>query len=332
LLNLILQYKLAELDVSEHSSTKLEIIRAVKLTDACLKIDAEKYCHDASGFIKDKMTELRRNGIVVPISGGIDSSVAACLCVNAVGRNRVTGLLLPEKQGNPEAVKYAGILAEYLRIKTKKIDISRVLKSLGTYDFILNKIPSRELKARIVGKYLDPSKESMFIRGVKGRGNKFINRGIASFYTKQRVRLVAAYKFAEENNLLVVGSAHKSEDMVGLYVKFGVDDMADVMPLKNLYRTHIIQLAQFLGVPGEIASRTPNPDLVPGISDKYRDILQINWRELDLVLYGLEKKLSTRDVARQIGLDVDKVEQINEMVGLTFHMRNHSMAPDYGIP
>jgi NAD+ synthase len=293
----------------------------VKLSNVCLKIDSEKYCRTTREFIREKMLEMRRSGIVVPISGGLDSSVVACLCVNAVGRNMVTGLLLPEKQGNPEADKYAGILAEFLKIKTAGVDISRVLKSLGTYKFILNKIPSHRLKAKLVGEYLDPSKESMFLKGIKGTGNKFIYRGVASFYTKQRVRLVAAYKFAEENNLLVAGSAHKSEDMVGLYVKFGIDDNADLMPLKNLFRTQIVQLAEFLKVPREITERTPNPDLVPGVTDKYMDILHINWQKLDLILYGLEKGMGTRMIAQQLDMSDSKIEQIKEIVSLTFHMK-----------
>ena len=303
----------------------------MNLSNECLRIDAEKFCKTTQKFIKEKMHELRRNGIVIPISGGLDSSVVACLCVNAVGRNIVKGLLIPEKQGNPEAEMYAGILAGFLRIRTERIDISRILKSLGTYRFILNKIPSYRLKAKLVRKYLDPSRENMFLKGIKGTSNKFINRAIASFYTKQRVRLVATYKFAEENNLLVAGSANKSEDMVGLYVKFGIDDNADLMPLKNLFRTHIIQLAEFLKVPREIIIRTPNPDLIPGVSDKYMDILRIDWKKLDLILYGLEKGMDTNSLAQQLNMIDKRIEQIKEIVELTYHMRHHSMAPTFEL-
>lgn len=111
---------------------------------------------------------------------------------------------------------------------------------------------------------------------MKGTGDRLTRHGIASFFTKQGIRLMATYKYAEENNLLVVGSAHKSEDLVGLYVKFGVDDAADVMPMKIFYRTHILQLADSLGIPGKITSKSPNPDLISGVTDKYKDVLNIS--------------------------------------------------------
>ncbi len=152
-------------------------------------------------------------------------------------------------------------------------------------------------------------------------------RGVASFFAKQRARLIAVYKFAEERNLLVCGSAHKSEDYVGLYVKFGVDDAADIMPLKYLYRTQILQLAEHLNVPPEIRARTPNPDLVPGVSDKYRDILHLESGKLDLLLYGIERGMKTNLIAEALDIPQKKVLEIEELVRLTAHMRNPVMAP-----
>ncbi|MBN1411062.1 MAG: NAD(+) synthase [Spirochaetales bacterium] len=297
-----------------------------------MQIDPDNTVNIILNFINAKMGKLRRNGIVVPVSGGLDSSVVAALCVKAVGKEKVTGLLLPEKQGNPDAVPYAGIIAGHLGIKTVKIDISKILKAAGAYNFVLSRIPTRQIREKLVRAYLNPQKESMFIKGVKGTQNKFLSHGIASYYIKQRIRLVVVYKYAEENNLLVAGSAHKSEDLVGLYVKFGVDDIADIMPLKNLFRTHIVQLARFLKIPDAIVSRTPNPDLVPGVTDKYRDILHLDAEKVDFILYNLSKKAAPEEIAQEAGVAISEVEKISELVRLTSHMRNPSMAPDIPIP
>ncbi len=299
----------------------------IEISPASLKIDAAGAAAVIRPFIRDKMVALRRTGIVVPVSGGLDSSVTAALCVDAVGSDKVVGLMLPEKQGNPEASRFGRQIAEYLKIRTETINISPMLRALGTYRFALSFLPGRRLKESVVRSFLDRPGESLFIKALKGEGDRLVRHGVASFYTKQRIRLVATCKYADENNLMVVGSAHKSEDLVGLFVKFGVDDAADVMPLKNLYRSHVLQLAEWLGIPAEISGRTPNPDLIPGVSDKYRDILSVPFEEVDLILYGIEHDVPTEDIAAGTGIDEERVQRVVELYELSEPMRHPSMAP-----
>ncbi len=297
------------------------------LDEAAFAIDAERYSAEMARFISAAARDLSRAGVLVPLSGGLDSSVVAALAVRAVGTEAVTALLLPEKQGNPEAAGYAALVAESLGIRTHTIDISKALAALGAYDFALARVPGRRLKAGLV---------RVFNRGDNpilafhlGTENGLVRRGATSYFSKQRVRLVAAYRYAEEHNLLVCGSAHKSEDMVGLYVKFGVDDAADVMPLKNLYRAHVLQLGEHLGLPPEILDRSPNPDMVPGIEDKYRDILGIESAKVDLILLGLERGMAPAEISAQVGVPEEKATLIADLVRATAHMRNPSMAPDF---
>jgi NAD+ synthase len=289
-----------------------------------LAIDTERYAPVIASFIADAMTDLSRAGVLVPISGGLDSSVVASLSVRAVGKEAVTGLLLPEKQGNPEAERYATLVAEELGIETRTIDISKALAALGAYGFALSKIPGRRLKAGLVRSF---NRGNQILKLNRGTASSLARRGAANFFIKQRVRLVATYRYAEERNLLVCGSAHKSEDLVGLFVKFGVDDAADVMPLKHLYRAQILQLGEHLGLPAEILSRSPNPDVIPGVTDKYRDILGIESAKVDLILLGIERGLETADIAGQTGVLEQDVAAIEELVRVTAHMRNPSMAP-----
>jgi len=295
------------------------------LDEKAFAIDATKHASIIERFIADAVAELSREGVLVPISGGLDSSVVASLSVRAVGKKAVTGILLPEKQGNPEAEHYAALIASSLGIETRSVDISKALAALGAYDFVLSRVPGRRAKARLVRSFNRGGNKILEIH--KGTKSRLIREGSASFFIKQRVRLVATYKYAEEHNLLVCGSAHKSEDMVGLYVKFGVDDAADVMPLKNLYRAQILQLGEYLGLPAEILERSPNPDVIPGVTDKYRDILGIESAKVDLILLGIERGMKRREIAKQAGVPETDVATIEELVHATAHMRNPSMAP-----
>jgi len=294
------------------------------LDESAFAIDAERYASKIAGFIAAAMSDLFRAGVLVPISGGLDSSVVASLAVRAVGKEAVTGLLLPEKQGNPEAELYAGRIAESLGIETRTVDISKALKGLGAYSLALSHIPGRRLKAALVRVF---NRGNQILELNRGTASSLARKGAASFFIKQRIRLAATYKYAEERNLLVCGSAHKSEDLVGLFVKFGVDDGADVMPLKHLYRTQILQLGEHLGLPAEILSRSPNPDVIPGVTDKYRDILGLESAKVDLILLGIERGLETAEIASQTGVSRKDVATIEELVRVTAHMRSPSMAP-----
>jgi NAD+ synthase len=289
-------------------------------------IDCKTETEKIEAFIRAKMLELRRDGVLVAISGGLDSSSVVGLCVRAVGKKKVTGLNLPEKNGNPDALKFSKMMTDSLSLKTNTIDISKILAALGTYDFVADRIGSRALVNRFIKEFPPGTIKALFLDGIKGTKNHLVRRGIASTYSKHRIRMVVTYKYAEENNFLVVGCAHKSEDLLGLFSKFGVDDNADVMPIKHLYRSQILQIASFIGVPQAIISRSPNPDMFPGIEDKYFDVLGIPSGTTDLVLYGLEHSLPVEEIAAQLHLDPVKVRELNELVGFSNHMRNHSMS------
>ncbi|MCX5971801.1 MAG: NAD(+) synthase [Coprothermobacterota bacterium] len=298
------------------------------LSSAVFAIDPASVSQQIERFLQETMQSLARSGIVVAISGGLDSSTVLSLAVRAIGKERVTGLILPEKQGNPDAERYALRMALEVGIQTKTIDISGLLAKAGAYDFILAHIPTRALRDRAVRMYLGAARSNPFLEIIRGTKDPMVRKGFATMNSKHRMRLVMTYRFAEEHNLMVTGCAHKSEDLLGLFVKFGVDDNADVMPLKNLYRSHILQLARYLEVPDEIVGRTPNPDIIAGVSDKYRDVLGLSAETLDLILFGLqEASMPPRRIAEDLDLPVERIFQIEEIVRLTAHMRHPSLAP-----
>jgi len=296
----------------------------MELKSNIFEIDAAAYIERLCGFIRESRSTLNRDGILVPFSGGLDSSTVLLLCVRAVGKDHVTALLMPEDQGNPEAADYAQIVLEKYQVASMIRDITPILSSLGTYNFILSKLRFRPIQNRAVQAYMKLSGKNPFLQVIQGTATEMERSGYAKFMSKQRVRVVVEYLVAEEMNYLVAGCAHRSEDLVGLFVKFGADDIADIMPLKNLYRSHIVQLARRLGVPDEILNRTPNPDIIPGVSDKYVDILGLPCDIIDLVLYGLEHRMDTELIAEQLGLPAKRILEIRKLVEQTEHMRNHS--------
>lgn len=301
----------------------------MKLEEKVLKIDPEKASKKIEEFIKEKMQELNRSGIVVPISGGLDSSTVCTLCVRAIGKDKVTGLLLPEKETNSEANKYAGLLADQLGIKTTKRDITPYLNALEAFGGIIYYIPTTTLRNLVAKLFISKTRKNIPKRSFSGEAPSYVKQGIANINLRQRIRLVEVYRYAEPRNLMFVGSAHKSEDLVGLYVKYGVDDCADVMPLKNLFRTQFLQIAKHIRVPEVILRRSPNPDIIPGVKDKYKDILGIESSKLDLILYGLENKMPVREISEQLKIDINQVRNIQEIMKSTEHMREHSMSPEF---
>lgn len=300
------------------------------LTRDVFQIDSQLWCQKIVNFIKDRFAESYQDGIVVTISGGLDSSVVAALCTRAVGKDKVKGLMLPERGGNPEADYYGRMIVKHLGIESVKINISPILRGLGTSDFLLSAISGREFWKDIVNKIMQKrghSTKGDYYDSLKGKLDPARRKLIAKINSRHRARVLAVYKFAEENNYLVAGSSHKTENMVGLFCKYGIDDCADLMPLKNIYRSHVLQLAEFLGVPSEIIHRSPNPDILPGVTDKYLSYFEMDYLQVELIIYGLQKGLTTCEIANQLGMGEQTVNNMQEIIRLSENSRNHALAP-----
>lgn len=282
-------------------------------------------------FIAAKLNEFGRSGIVVPLSGGLDSSTVTALCARAVGADRVTALLLPDRKGSRDAVRYARLVATQLGTKIVRLDATRLNRAAGVYDFIGYRVPSRRLVARAVKAHLSVTGHNPFVAGVRGTDHRLTREALAAIYARQRIRMVMTYRYAELHRLLVVGSAHKSEDLLGLFVKFGIDDSADLMPLKGLYRTQVLAIARQIGVPDEVVARSPDPEMLPGIHDKYADVFGVPAATVDLVLWGVEHHLSDAAITAGTGLPGAKVAELRDAVRASDHMRRPSQAPQLPV-
>jgi len=223
------------------------------------------------GYVEDSGVE----GIVLGLSGGVDSSTVAALSALAIGGSRVSGLVLPEKETrNIQDIKHAGLVAKKFEIRTEAIDITDTLETF------YKSAPIFSPKDRL------------------SKGN-----------VKARTRMIYLYYYANRLNMLVVGSSDKSETMMGYFTKWG-DVAADISPIMDLYKTQVRRLAQHLGLPEEIVSKPASPNLWP--SQLAEDELGMEYERLDLVLYGLEHFMKPEEIATELHLKEQIVNRIKQ--------------------
>jgi NAD+ synthase len=307
-----------------HPNEELQVLQSQ------MKIDPEKVSLELENFISEHMESLQRDGVILGLSGGLDSAVVAALCKRALGSEKIMALMMPEKDSEKSHIKDARKLAEELNIKTRMINITRYLKQLGVYDiFPLSKLPfMRKLRANLRKKgaieFKQKTGQTIFSATRGGiRGTEYdtmLRKGTAYYRIKHRVRMVLLYFFAELENRLVVGAANRTEALIGYFVKHGCDDATDIMPIMHLYKTQVKELAQYLNIPSGIIEKPPSPDLMPGTVDE--DAIGMTYEKLDLILLALEKGWEAPRIANTLGIEERDVIYVMSLKEKTEHMRN----------
>jgi len=290
-----------------------------------LKINCENEIKRICSFIKKQLRSMRRNGIVVGLSGGLDSAVTASLSVEAIGKEKVFGLILPEKDSNVVSAKYAQKEAERVGIETKKIDITPTLKAFGTYekrDAVIKKIfpeynSSYKFNITLPADLLKKDAFNIFkITVVDDKGKtrssrlnkEQLNGIVAATDTKQRTRMMHLYYYAELKNYFVCGTTNKSEVIQGFFVKYG-DGGVDMEPLAHLYKVQVYQLANYLGVSEEIIKRKPSPDTFSYKVSDEEFYFRIPYDKLDLLLYAWENNIVVSEVCEAMDLKEEQVKR-----------------------
>ena len=280
-------------------------------------------------FIREHVDKLERDGVILGLSGGIDSAVVAELCKRAVGPERTLALLMPEKDSEKEHIQDALDFGKELGIETRLINITPYLKKLGIYKFApLSAVPfSRKLRGFLIKKLIHyyegrtgehPFSASMV--GLKGREfGSFISHKVAYYRIKHRMRMILLYYYGDLKNRLVVGAANKSEYEIGYFVKHGCDDATDIMPLINLYKAQVRDLARYLNIPSRIIEKPPSPDVLPGIIDE--EAIGIPYEKLDLILLALKKGWEGDEITKVLGIEEKKIIYVKNLMGKSEHMR-----------
>ncbi|MDY7034294.1 MAG: NAD(+) synthase [Thermodesulfobacteriota bacterium] len=291
-----------------------------------LKIDPKQELEKLSQFIVEQVnTVFRRKGIIIGLSGGIDSACIASIAVHSVGKEKVVGLVLPEKESNPISKEYAIKHAQALGIEYREIDITHTVDSVAPYslrdEYIKKLIPEYtsgfKYNITLPTDLLERASFNFYNLQVqlpngeikKKRLNLNEFRAVTSFANiKIRSRMLHLYAEAERRGLVVAGTTNRTEYILGDFCKYG-DGGTDIEPLSYLYKNQIYQLAEYLKVIPEIVNRQPSPDTFSLPVSDQEFFFRIPFNKLDYLLYAWEHDVSTDESAKVLDLSEDAVER-----------------------
>ena len=275
----------------------------------------------------DVLVSFKRNGAVIGISGGIDSSVCMALAARAFGADKVLGIIMPEKDSSPDSEELALELAGKFGVRTIKEVITGALDGFKCYD------RRDEAVKRVFPEY-DPATYKMKI-GIRQSGlynnlpplftlsiidkdgvqqDKMLHTRdylqiVAASNFKQRSRMSILYFHAEALHYAVVGTPNKHEQEQGFFVKHG-DGAGDVMPIGNLYKTQVYQFAEYLGVPRRIIERIPTTDTYSAEQTQEEFFYQLPFNQMDIYWYGFENGYTPGEVATVMGETSERVDAL----------------------
>jgi NAD+ synthase len=302
--------------MKENLETIVETLLSFEMAD-----EVERIKEGIRSLLKSK---LRKRGLVVAISGGIDSSVCAALGVLAVGSERVFGLIMPEADSSPESLENGKLLVEHLGIEFLVEDVTPVLEAIGCYRW------RDEAIRRVFPDYLPGWRSKIAIAGGMEGGLNHFNlivqdeegrelraslrlteylQIVAATNFKQRIRKTMEFFHADRLNYAVMGTPNRAEYDQGFFVKNG-DGSGDLKPIAHLYKTQVYMLARHLGLPEQIRTAQPTTDTysLPQGQDEF--FYALPYREMDVALWYLNEGKPAAELARVLDIDVGKAELV----------------------
>lgn len=290
-----------------------------------LNIDLEAEAQRIAESLREILRkDLRRRGLIIAMSGGIDSSVCAALAVKAVGKERVYGLLLPETDSSAFSGDRGQMLAEHLGIEYVTENIAPALEAIGCYRW------RDEAIKKTFPEYSDGWKNKIVITGgLEGQFNHFklvvqnpdgevmekrlplkeYLQIVAATNFKQRIRKTMEYFHADRLNYAVIGTPNRLEYDQGFFVKNG-DGSADVKPIAHLFKTQVYAMARHLGLPEEICNATPTTDTysMPQGQDEF--YFALPYHDMDLALYAKNHNVPAAELAGVLGISEKQAEWV----------------------
>ena len=299
---------------------------SLRFDPGALAVDAgaetERIC---AALRSQVLRHLRRRGVVLGLSGGVDSSVVAALCVRAFGAASVFGVLMPEQDSDPDSLRLGRMVASWLGIDIALEDITPLLVSAGCYrrrdEFIRRVFPEYGpgWRSKIVLRKANGTAGynvfHLVVRGPHGEQKEArmpldVYLGVvATTNMKQRTRKQLEYYHADRLHYAVAGTPNRLEYDQGFFVKNG-DGAADVKPIAHLYKSQVYQLAAYLGVPEEIRVRPPTTDTYSLSQTQEEFFFGIPLGILDACMYALDHQIAAETVALSVGLTPEQVSEV----------------------
>lgn len=242
-------------------------------------------------FIRTQVTEAKAAGVVVGLSGGIDSAVVTKLCVDALGADQVLNVFLPSPTTPEQDLE----------------DVRMLSRDWGTTLLIYD-----------ITSILDSYQSTM-----PGSERKEVSGNLMA-----RIRMTILYAHANMEGRLVMGTGNKSELLMGYFTKWG-DGGADLLPMGDLYKTEVREMAREIGVPEAIIEKEPSAGLWEGQTDESE--MGISYDDLDMVLSGLEEQMPLDLISRRAGVPMALVEMVARKNNATRHKRRMPLIPKLGL-
>ncbi|RYY03783.1 MAG: NAD(+) synthase [Gammaproteobacteria bacterium] len=290
-----------------------------------LNFDAEAEVARITQSIRDLLrTKINRRGLVIGISGGVDSAVCAALCVKAIGAKKVFGLLMPEQDSSDSSISLGELVARHLEIDYQIKNISSTLTAIGCYEW-------RDQAIKNIFPAYDGSwKNKIAIEGgLEGKINHFklivekpngellseilpLNEYltiVAATNFKQRVRKTTEYFHAERLNYAVIGTPNRLEYDQGFFVKGG-DGLADIKPIAHLYKSQVYALARYLGLPDGICNAIPSTDTYSLQQGQDEFYFALPYQQMDLALWGYNHGVAASEIADELRLSTKTISYV----------------------
>ena len=292
---------------------------------ATLTIDPAVETERIVAALRGQLRSLRKRGLVLGVSGGIDSSVSTALAVRAVGAQNVCCLFMPENDSDPESLRLGQLLTQTFGVEGIVEDIGPSLKAMGCYErrdsFIRKLVPDYGpgwASKIVIANALEGAAYNISWLVVQDpEGNQSRHRMTPEVYLgivaatnmKQRTRKQIEYYHADRLNFAVIGTPNRLEYDQGFFVKNG-DGAADVKPIAHLYKSQVYQLAEYLGVPEEIRRRPPTTDTYSLAQTQEEFYFSLPYDRMDLCLYGLNHGIPASAVAAAAALTEEQVQSV----------------------
>lgn len=253
--------------------------------------DHEEAVTIVTNFIKTYVDNSGCNGVVVGLSGGIDSAVTSILCQKAIGTKKTKCIFLPDETTPKIDKKHQETIVKTFKLKCETRDINKLVKEACNSCIIAPDI--------------------MAIANIKAR-----------------TRMMMLFEYANMTKSLVCGSTNKSEILVGYFTKYG-DGGVDIMPIGDIYKTQVLDVARYLKIPEEIIEKPPTAGLIKDQTDEKE--LKISYQLLDQILYGLELKMEPLHIAQVVGSTQKEVLRIQNLRIKSQHKRRTPLIPKIGL-